>query len=90
MPFSIFLGLALTTAACVCLYAASPHQKMFAAPWPALAARAGSAALLLVGWLGLSCGLHHLTASLVSLTAVMLVLALLPYLGVWFHGRRSH
>ncbi|WP_284336115.1 hypothetical protein [Comamonas sp. NoAH] len=90
MPFSIFLGLALTTAACMCIYAASPHQKMFASPWPALVARGGSGALLLAGWLGFSSGLHRLTASLVTLTAVMLVLAVLPYVGVWVHGRRSH
>lgn len=75
------LGLVLCALACLCLYLASPHQRLRGTPWPARPARAAALALALLSWLALAQQLQRLTASYVLLTTAMLVLSLLPYLG---------
>ncbi|MFT3719670.1 hypothetical protein [Pseudorhodoferax sp.] len=89
MPFSTLLGLAATALACLCLYAASPNQRLWAAPWPRRPARAASAGLLLLGWLALVQDMHRLAAAFVLGTTLMLVLAVLPYAGALAHARRA-
>lgn len=81
------LGLIATTLACLCIYAASPHQKLLRACWPARSARLAGAVLLLVGWLALAQDLQRLTATFVFVTMLMLVFALLPYVGAFRHVR---
>lgn len=78
-------GLALALLACVAWYLASPHQRMWARPLPALPSRiAGgvlvAAALALVGQ-----GLQPAPAAFTVLTWIMLWLVLLPYLGLLRH-----
>ena len=85
MPLSTALGLIVTTLACLCIYAASPHQKLLHACWPARRARLAGAALLIVGWLALAQDFQRLTATFVFVTTLMLVFALLPYLGAFRH-----
>ncbi|WP_367067177.1 hypothetical protein [Oryzisolibacter sp. LB2S] len=88
MPLFTLLGLAAATLACLCLYAASPHQRLWAAPWPRWRARAASLVLLVLSWLALVQNMQRLTAAFVLGTALMLVLALLPYAGAFVHARR--
>ena len=88
MPLFTLLGLAAATLACLCLYAASPHQRLWAAPWPSWRARLASLVLLVLSWLALVQDMQRLTAAFVLGTALMLVLALLPYAGAFVHARR--
>ena len=88
MPLFTLLGLAAATLACLCLYAASPHQRLWAAPWPRWRARTASLVLLVLSWLALVQDMQRLTAAFVLGTALMLVLALLPYAGAFVHARR--
>jgi hypothetical protein len=89
MPVFTLLGLAATTLACLCLYAASPNQRLLAAPWPRWPARLASLVLLAGGWLALAQEMQRLTAAFVLGTALMLVLAVLPYAGALIHVRRT-
>lgn len=89
MPVFTLLGLAASTLACLCLYAASPHQRLWAAPWPRRPARIAGAALLLLAWLALVLDLHRLAAAFVLGTTLMLALAVLPYAGALIHARRT-
>lgn len=89
MPLSTLLGLIATTLACLCIYAASPHQKLLRACWPARPARLAGAVLLLVGWLALAQDLQRLTATFVCITTLMLVFALLPYAGALRHAHST-
>lgn len=88
MPVFTLLGLAATALACLCLYAASPNQRLWAAARPRGPARAACAAFLVLGWLALTQEMHRLTAAFVLVTTLMLVFALLPYAGALFHVRR--
>ncbi len=89
MPVFTLLGLAAATLACLCLYAASPNQRLWAAPWPRRPARTACAALLLLAWLALVQDMHRLTAAFVLGTTLMLALAVLPYAGALTHARRT-
>lgn len=89
MPFFTLLGLTAATLACLCLYAASPNQRLWAAAWPRWPARAAGAALLVPAWWALVQDMHRLTAAFVLGTALMLALALLPYAGAFVHARRQ-
>jgi hypothetical protein len=88
MPLFTLLGLAATTLACLCVYAASPNQRLWTTPWSRWPARISGAVLLLLGWLALTQDMTRLTASFVLGTALMLVLAVLPYAGALTHVRR--
>jgi len=88
MPVFTLLGLAAATLACLCLYAASPNQRLWAAAWPRWPARLASAALLVLAWWALVQDMQRLTAAFVLGTALMLVLALLPYAGAFVNDRR--
>jgi len=88
MPLFTLLGLAAATLACLCLYAASPHQRLWATAWPRWPARLASAALLVLAWWVLVQDMHRLTAAFVLGTVLMLALALLPYAGALVHARR--
>ncbi|MFA7665495.1 MAG: hypothetical protein WCY32_05185 [Burkholderiaceae bacterium] len=83
-------GLAVTALACLCLYAASPNQKLWATAWPARPARVASAGLLMSAWLAFVRDMQYLTATFTLLTTLMLVLVVLPYVGAWRHARRAH
>ena len=89
MPVFTLLGLATATLACLCLYAASPNQRLWAAPWPRRPARIACAALLLLAWLALVQDMHRLTAAFVLGTTLMLALAVLTYAGALTHARRT-
>lgn len=89
MPLSTLVGLIATALACLCIYAASPNQKLLSARWPAWPARTASAVLLLLGWLALAQDLQRLAATFVCATMLMLALVLLPYLGALFHARST-
>ena len=89
MPLFTLLGLAACVLACVCLYAASPHQRLWAAPWPRRPARIAGTALLALAWAALVQDMHRLTAAFFLGTTLMLAFALLPYAGALAHVRRS-
>lgn len=89
MPLFTLLGLAAAALACLCLYAASPHQRLWAAAWPRRPARIAGAALLALAWWALVQDLQRLTAAFVLGTALMLALAVLPYAGAFVHVRRQ-
>ncbi len=91
MPAFFFTtaGLAAVCAGGLCLYAGSPHQRWFAAPWPARPARVLGAVLLALSWLALAGAMQRVTATFVFATALMLVLTLLPYVGALLHVRRT-
>lgn len=74
-------GLFLTCLASVCLYLASPHQRLRSSPWPVVPACAAGAVLGLLGWLSLGQAMTRLTATFSFLTALMLFFSILPYLG---------
>lgn len=88
MPVFTVLGLAAAALACLCFYAASPNQRLRAAPWPRGPACIAGAVLLLLSWLALVQDMHRLTAAFVLGTTLMLVLAVLPYAGALGHVRR--
>ncbi len=89
MPAFTFLGLSATTLAGLGLYAASPNQRLWAAPWPRRPAHLASAALLLLSGWALGQDMQWLAASFVVATVLMLVLAVLPYVGALVHVRRN-
>jgi hypothetical protein len=82
------LGLTTITAASLCLYASSSNQRLWTAPWPRRPALAACALLLVLSWIALVQDMHRLTAAFVLGTALMLVLALLPYAGALADARR--
>lgn len=88
MPVFTLLGLAAIILACLCIYAASSNQRLWAAPWPRWPARVAGMALLLPGWLALTQDMHRLTAAFVLGTMLMLALAVLPYAGALTRVRR--
>jgi hypothetical protein len=75
------LGLGATLMGCCCIYLASDNQRWLADAWPKTPARAAGAALLVLAWLGLAQDMQRLTASFLLVAALMLVFAVLPYLG---------
>lgn len=77
----LVLALATAWAGCASFYLASPNQRWRPAPWPAKAARAVGAALLLISLLSFGQAMLALTAVFAFVTCVMLGFALLPYLG---------
>jgi hypothetical protein len=85
----IALGLFLAAAGCVCIYLASPNQRCRAAPWPARAARAGGALLLVSGLLALLRVLQAPAAAFVFVHWLMLLFILFPYLGALVAARRE-
>lgn len=89
MPFFTFIGLAAAALASLCLYVASPHQRLWAAPWPRWPARIAGATLLVLAWLALAQDMTRLTAVFVLGTVLMLVLAVWPYAGAFVHARRA-
>lgn len=85
----VLLGLAACSVGCLSIYLASPHQRLLAVAWPARPARAGGAFALLLSWLAFAQGLQTLAATYVLITQLMLLFALLPYLGAWRQLRRG-
>jgi hypothetical protein len=83
--------LLLSTLAALGFYAACPHQRVWAraraqarllriAAWAAMALATTAAIAALGPWAG----------AFASLTALMLVLVLLPYLDAWHSSQRGH
>ncbi len=89
MPLFTLLGLLAATLAGLCLYAASPHQRLWAANWPQRPARLASAALFLASWLAFTQDMQRLTATFMFCTMLMLVLVVWPYIGALLHVRRT-
>lgn len=89
MPFFTVIGLLLCALACTCLYAASPHQKLWAAAWPRWPACLAGSGLLVASWLALAQDMQRLAATFCLLTMLMLAFSLLPYIGALIHGRRT-
>ncbi len=89
MPVFTFLGLMAAALACMCVYAASPHQRLWANAWPRWPARGAGATLLVLAWLALVQDMYPLTATFVLATVLMLVFAVLPYAGALTHARRA-
>ncbi|MFT3665965.1 hypothetical protein [Piscinibacter sp.] len=89
MPVFTLLGLAAAALASLCLYAASPNQRLWLAPWPRGLARIASAALLVLAWLALLQDMRRVTAAFVLGTVLMLALAVWPYAGAYVHVRRT-
>lgn len=87
MPIFTLLGLAAIVLACLCIYAVSPNQRLWAAPWPRQPARAAGAVLLALGWLALAQDMRYLAATFVFATSLMLAFVLLPYAGALRHVR---
>ncbi|WP_027016390.1 hypothetical protein [Comamonas composti] len=83
------IGLLLVALACLLIYAASPNQRLWAKPWPQWPARLTGAGLLIAGWLGLLQSMQPLAACFTLLTTLMLVFALLPYIGALAHAQRN-
>jgi len=89
MPLFTLLGLLAAILAGLCLYAASPHQRLWAASWPQRPARLAGTALLLASWLAFAQEMQRLTATFTFCTTLMLVLVVLPYVGALAHVRRT-
>ena len=89
MPLFTLLGLLAAALAGLCLYAASPHQRLLAASWPQRPARLASAVLLAAGWLAFAQDMQRLAATFTFCTALMLVLVVWPYVGALLHVRRT-
>ncbi|MFM9436686.1 ABC-type branched-subunit amino acid transport system permease subunit [Janthinobacterium sp. CG_23.3] len=88
-PWFVWLALAATCAASLCLYLAAPRQQWLARPWPAFAGRLAGAVLALAAmllWLRL---MHVATAIFTMLTLTMLCWVALPYLAAWRNLRRG-
>ena len=83
------LGLLAAALAGLCLYASSPHQRLWAASWPQRPARLASAVLLAAGWLAFAQDMQRLTATFRFCTMLMLVLVVWPYIGALLHVRRT-
>lgn len=83
----ILLALLLLTAACLCLYLASPNQLWLSRTWrTSPAVGAGAAGLALSFWTLLQ-AMQPLTAGFFFITALMLIFPLLAYLGAWRRAR---
>lgn len=90
MSFSMsFVGLTAAVLACLCLYAASPNQRLWSVAWRRGPARLASAALLALALWALAQDMHNLTAIFTLGTALMLVLSVLPYVGAFVHDRHD-
>ncbi len=89
MPLFTLLGLLAASLAGLCLYATSPHQRLWAACWPQWPARSASAVLLLSSWLAFAQDMQRLAATFMLGTVLMLVLVVWPYLGALVHVRRT-
>ena len=89
MRYEVLFGLLLTTLGMVCAYLSSPQQRWTGSPWPSRPARLTGALCALMGWLVLSAGMQALVAIYVWLTALMLVGAALPYVGVLINASRG-
>lgn len=89
MPAFTLLGLAATALAGVCVYAASPNQRLRRAPLPRWPTHVAGASLLVLAWLALTQDMQRLTAAFVLGTALMLVLAVLPGLAALVHVHRA-
>lgn len=89
MNLFTWTGLATCALGCLCLYLSSPHQGLCQRAWPAGRARVAGAVLLLLAWGALTQAMQRLTASFLLLAAVMLLLAVLPYLGAWWVLQRG-
>ncbi len=89
MPLFTLLGLLAAALAGLCLYAASPHQRLWAASWPQRPARLASAVLLAAGWLAFAQDMQRLAATFTFCTTLMLVLVVWPYVGALLHVRRT-
>lgn len=89
MPVFTMCGIAAIVLGCLGIYAASPHQRLWARPWPQRPSRAVGAALLLSALLLLAQDMQRLTTVFVFVTTLMLVFLVLPYIGAFLHGRRT-
>ncbi|MFT4101173.1 MAG: hypothetical protein QM674_09090 [Burkholderiaceae bacterium] len=89
MSVFTFCGLVAIALGAACLYVASPNQRLLVEPWPRRPARIGGAALLLAALPLLARDTRPLATAFVFVTALMLVLAVLPYLGALLHARRT-
>ncbi len=87
--FFILGGLAAIAAGSVCIYAVTPHQRLWARPWPGRPALAASMALFVLAFWSLGQAMRHLTVVFVFFTALMLALVVLPYIGALLHVRRN-
>lgn len=82
-------GLIAGLAGSACLYLASPNQRWWGTALPVMPARVAGAALIALAWLGLASAMQLLTASFVLITLLMLVFAVLPYVGALRGMRRE-
>lgn len=89
MNASTLLALAAALAGGASLYLASPHQRWRATPWPVGPARALGAALLALSLFAFAQGMQATTAAFAFVTTLMLVLAVLPYVGALLTLRRE-
>lgn len=89
MNLLILTGLLAGIAGCACLYLASPNQRWRVTALPVMPARVAGAALIVLAWLGLAGAMQRLTASFVLITLLMVVLAVLPYVGALRGMRRE-
>lgn len=88
MNASIVLALAAAPLGCACIYLASPHQRWRDRAWPAGPARGLGGLLLAISLFALGQGMQAVTAAFVFVTFLMLLFALLPYLGALVSPRR--
>ncbi len=89
MPLFTVFGLLLAALACICLYSASPHQKLWGAAWPRWPACLAGAVLLAASWWAFGPARPRLAATFCLLTMLMLAFSLLPYIGALIDGRRT-
>lgn len=89
MRYEVLFGLLLTTLGMVCAYLSSPQQRWVALPWPSRPARLTGVLCALMGLWVLSAGMQALVATYVWVTALMLVGAALPYVGVLINASRG-
>ena len=87
MPLFTIAGLILSTLACLCFYAASPHQKLWAKAWPSGLAYTACIGLLVASWLAFAQDMRPLTTAFALATTLMLALSVLPYVGALVSGR---
>lgn len=89
MPVFTVFGLLLGALACICVYAASPHQKLWRAAWPRWPACLAGGVLLAGNWWAFAQDMQRLAATFCLLTMLMLAFSLLPYIGALIDGRRK-
>ncbi|MBH1964860.1 MAG: hypothetical protein I8H77_11025 [Comamonadaceae bacterium] len=87
MPLFSIAGLILSTLACLCFYAASPHQKLWAKAWPSGLAYSACIALLVASWWAFSQDMRPVATAFALVTTLMLALSVLPYVGALVSGR---